>query len=119
MTPPSPATVLVAAGDEAQWDILMDLIELEGYRVLTTDDGRAAVRAVARARPDLILADASLARPGDSLLAACAREWDLPLILLGDPAGLAPSDAVAVVDWPLNVPALLDLIAALTRRRIA
>jgi len=54
---PGPFTILVVDDEEAVRDMVVELLQLEGHRVLTASsgvDGLAMVRAI---RPDLILVD--------------------------------------------------------------
>ena len=54
----SGATVLVVNDDEMIRDVLRDALELEGYAVVTAEDGAQALTAVRTASPALILTDA-------------------------------------------------------------
>jgi DNA-binding response OmpR family regulator len=112
----APPTVLAVLGEAALLDFVADLLEAGGYRVRAAADARAAVRAVARERPALLLVDAAPAAEGWRLLAAYATEWALPLLLLGAPEAEPPSDGAAALPWPLDPAALLGAVAALAGR---
>jgi CheY-like chemotaxis protein len=52
-----PATILVADDEPTIVGLLADVLVLEGYRVLTAHDGREALAALERERPDLLVTD--------------------------------------------------------------
>jgi two-component system cell cycle response regulator DivK len=54
-------TVLIVEDVALNRDLLVQLLE-ERYRLVLADDGQAALRLAAQARPDLILMDLSLPR---------------------------------------------------------
>ncbi|HEV2147652.1 MAG TPA: response regulator [Longimicrobiaceae bacterium] len=56
----TPKTVLVVEDDPDHRDIMTTLLRHHGYGVLEAVDGRAAVDAAVRHRPDLVLMDAHL-----------------------------------------------------------
>jgi CheY-like chemotaxis protein len=56
-TEPIGDSILVVDNDAAIRQMVGSIIELEGYRVVTADNGAAALREIARARPGLILLD--------------------------------------------------------------
>jgi putative nucleotidyltransferase with HDIG domain len=54
------ATILVVEDDAAMLIALRDILEGEGYRVCTADNGRAAIDVFLAERPSLILSDISM-----------------------------------------------------------
>jgi len=58
--PPTPRTVLVADDSAVNRAFIVRLLEKRGHRVITVDDGRQAVAAVARERFDLVLMDVQM-----------------------------------------------------------
>jgi len=58
--PPTPRTVLVADDSAVNRAFIVRLLERRGHRVVTVDDGRQAVAAVARERFDLVLMDVQM-----------------------------------------------------------
>jgi CheY-like chemotaxis protein len=50
-------TILVVEDENAVADILIDVLEAEGYRVLLASSGEAALTRLKNVRPDLILSD--------------------------------------------------------------
>ena len=107
-------TVLLVADDAVLVDYLADSLETAGCRVLAADDGHAAIRSVARSRPSLVVADASLPRLDRFALAARLREWEVPVILLGPPLDDVPLRDVISIAWPLDVSVLLDIVVHAT-----
>lgn len=58
----SPALILVADDNETNRDIFKTGLEARGFRVITANDGRAAVDAVNEHVPDLVLLDVMMPR---------------------------------------------------------
>jgi diguanylate cyclase (GGDEF)-like protein len=55
-----PYTVLVADDDASALALLTRRLEREGYRVVAAGDGRAALEAARRSRPDLVILDVGM-----------------------------------------------------------
>jgi two-component system response regulator MprA len=70
-TPPGRAQVLVVDDDRAIREMLARTLAAEGYGVETAVDGGAALAAVERAVPDVLVLDISM--PGVDGLAVCRR----------------------------------------------
>jgi two-component system chemotaxis response regulator CheY len=68
-TPPRP-TVLLVDDDLAVQDAIEMMLEAEGYRVVTADDGRQALAAYPEVRPDLVITDVIM--PNETGLAVLA-----------------------------------------------
>ena len=54
------ATILVVEDDQANRDLLKEILASERYRVVLAADGESGLRAVATQRPDLVLLDVGL-----------------------------------------------------------
>jgi two-component system chemotaxis response regulator CheY len=73
-----PKTVLVVDDDDAVRDAIADLLELDGYAILTAGDGDAALRLLAGApRPCVALIDLVMPR---------VDGWELMQAISGDAA---------------------------------
>jgi putative two-component system response regulator len=68
---PSPATVLVADDAENVRTLFSQLLERDGYKVLTAADGDAALESAARHRPHVLLLDVRM--PGADGIEVCRR----------------------------------------------
>lgn len=68
---PETSTILVAEDSEELRDFLKTFLEGHGYEVLEAREGREAVAAALRERPDLILMDLGL--PGTDGLSAARK----------------------------------------------
>lgn len=68
---PETSTILIAEDSEELRDFLKTFLEGQGYRVLEAREGREAVGAALRERPDLILMDLGL--PGTDGLTAVRK----------------------------------------------
>ncbi|HTC93263.1 MAG TPA: HD domain-containing phosphohydrolase [Terriglobales bacterium] len=53
-------TILVADDDEANRELLKEILEAQGLEVITAPDGLAALKEVVRVKPDLVLLDAAM-----------------------------------------------------------
>ncbi len=82
MRAPMP-TILVVDDEPKIVQLARDYLEHAGFTVVTADDGRAALDAVAAARPDLVVLDLGL--PGLDGLEVTRRlrqSGDLPIVML-------------------------------------
>jgi signal transduction histidine kinase len=68
---PSGERILVVDDHEINRALLQEILEQQGYRVELAEDGGAALRAIAGARPNLVLLDVSM--PGMDGFEVCRR----------------------------------------------
>ena len=101
------ASILVVDDDASVRALLRDLLECEGHEVRTADDGFAALRSVASARPDCVVLDVMMpGLDGHEVLArlrALAGGASLPVIMLT----AAADDANAWRGWSGGVDCFL------------
>lgn len=119
--------VLVVDDDPVVLDVVCDYLDAAGLRVERADDGDAAVAAVERERPDLVILDRMLPRTDG--LEACRRirasGADVPVLLLS--ALGATEDRIAgleagaddYVTKPFSPRELLLRVASVLRRHLA
>jgi CheY-like chemotaxis protein/phosphoribosyl 1,2-cyclic phosphodiesterase len=104
----TPALILVADDDRQVNNVVREILEAEGFSVLTASDGEAALALALRERPDLILLDWMM--PGRSGLEICQvlrgeqdpRLRDVPVILLtarGEAEDTAAGFEAGVTDY--------------------
>lgn len=74
--------ILVVDDDEAILDVVSDVLRLEGYPVETAIDGEAALEAVERSRPLLVLLDMRMPRLDGWGFARALRERGIRLPIL-------------------------------------
>lgn len=92
-------TILVVDDDPAIRQLIQDILECEGYQVVTVPDGATALESVAASRPDCIVLDVMM--PGLSGHEVLARlrnedpEMALPVVMLT----AANDDAQAWQAW--------------------
>src|SRR5712692_8373902 len=117
------ATVLIVEDEVALSDLVRSHLEKEGHRVQQAFDGRQALAAADRARPDLVILDWML--PGLDGLAVCRelrRKHLMPILMLtarGDVADRVTGLKLGADDYlgkPFEVSELLARIEALLRR---
>ena len=110
-----PPTILVVDDEPVIRDLVSVLLEDEGYTVHTAPDGLAAVEAVARESPDLVLTDLYMPRlDGLGLIARLRRERPrLPIVVLSAAIRISPPAGVPFVAKPLDAEALLAVIAGI------
>lgn len=105
------ATVLIVDDERHIVDLLDDLFRDEGYRVRRAYDGLAALAALDREMPDLVIADVMMPRLDGLTLYNRIRERtrDLPVILMS--AAVTPRSIDATfVPKPFDIDTLLDLV---------
>jgi CheY-like chemotaxis protein len=59
-TPPIQETILVVEDNKILRDSLSDLLELEGYQVISANNGRRALEVMELTTPDLVLSDIAM-----------------------------------------------------------
>ena len=79
---PTNGAILVVDDDEAILDVVSDVLRLEGYPVETAIDGEAALAAVERSRPLLVLLDMRMPRLDGWGFARALRERGIRLPIL-------------------------------------
>lgn len=93
MTPPPRHHILLAEDDPILREMTTDLLELHDYRVTSASGGARAIESFDQARPDLVLADISMAEgDGFSLLNHIRTHrtaGDVPVIFMSGKSGLA------------------------------
>jgi len=122
----APKRVLVVEDNELNLKLLKDLLEYQGYRVITTRLGEPALGLARQYKPDLILMDIQL--PDISGMEATQRlksdkqTREIPIIAVtafamsGDEARILASGCDAYVPKPFNVADFLRIVAHWTAR---
>lgn len=103
--------VLVVDDERYIVDLLTDLLQDEGYRVLRAADGQAALEILSEQQPDLVVADVMMPRIDGLHLLALIREHhgNLPVILMS--AAVTPRSCdVTFLRKPFDIDDLLSLI---------
>ena len=111
-------SILVVDDDPAIRDALALLLEDEGYAVLAAPDGLAALEAVARDSPDLVITDLYMpGLDGSGLIARLRSERpDLPIIVVSAGIRVSPPDGVPFFAKPFDSEHLLATVASLLAR---
>jgi CheY-like chemotaxis protein/phosphoribosyl 1,2-cyclic phosphodiesterase len=116
----TPALILVADDDRDLNDVIRELLEAEGFRVLTAADGEEALALARRHHPDLILLDWMMPRRNGLETCRALRDEsdprlrDVPVILLtarGDAEDTAAGFEAGVTDY-LTKPFKSSLVLA-------
>lgn len=109
------ALVLVAEDDSAQRDILTEVLELEGYRVLPAEDTPSLLRHLQQ-RPDAVLLDIVGVSNRDVMTAIRALPWPPVVVLLSGQAQLPElartMNADAFLAKPYELEVLLGTLAS-------
>ncbi|MGN6030911.1 MAG: response regulator transcription factor [Thermomicrobiales bacterium] len=106
-------TVLVVDDERYIVDLLSDLLDDEGYRVISAFDGLAALQKIEEEAPDLILADIMMPRlDGLALLTRIREEHGaVPVVLMS--AAVTPlMQEVPYIAKPFDLEDLLDIVDA-------
>jgi len=124
---PAPKTVLVVEDNELNLKLLKDLLEYQGYTVITTRLGEPALGLARQYKLDLILMDIQL--PDISGMEATQRlksdeqTRTIPIIAVtafamsGDEARILASGCDAYLSKPFNVAEFLRLVEQWTTRK--
>jgi CheY-like chemotaxis protein len=105
-------SILVVDDDHDVAKVLADLLTEEGYRVRCAGDGQAALRAIARDPPDLVLADVEMPHLDGVTLAeqVWLRGGGIPVVLLSAVSPEVDLPGVQFLAKPFELDALLRLI---------
>ena len=118
-----PRTILVVDDKKSLRDLVKAYLTQEGFRVVTANNGRTALRMARHEKPDLILLDIMMPEmDGYEFIRIYTREKDTPIILLT--ARLEESDRVLglelgaddYVTKPFSMRELVARIRAVLRR---
>ncbi len=107
--------ILVIDDEQAILDLLQEMLQDEGYRVLLAENGLVGIEQTLDAQPDLILTDLMMpvmdGRTLSRRLRAEPRTAQIPLILISAAYRPHDDDAFdAVLAKPFNLANLLELI---------
>jgi two-component system response regulator MprA len=111
-------SILVVDNDPGIRDALALLLEDAGYAVLAAPDGLAALEAVARDSPDLVITDLHMpGLDGGGLIARLRSERpDLPIIVVSAGIRVSPPAGTPFVAKPFDSEELLAIVASLLAR---
>jgi signal transduction histidine kinase len=122
-----PETVLLVEDDPAVRDVLTEMLETAGFRVVGASDGLKGLEAMERARPDLVISDISMPRMDGYRFyqEVRARRVDVPFIFLtgkGEEDEIREGRRLGVDDYlvkPIHEADLLVAVRARLRRHAA
>jgi CheY-like chemotaxis protein len=117
-------TILIVDDEDSLLDILADILEGEGYRVVTAANGKDGLARVEAERPDLILSDFMMPIAGGHELIRAARSLpgsqNLPVIMMSASeesivlsGRLKAGGSTVFLRKPFQLEALLPLIERL------
>ncbi len=112
-------TILVVDDEPTLLDLLGDVLWDAGYTVVTASDGTAALQAVTRETPNLVLMDVMMpgldGREAAKAMRAEANGAAIPIVLMSAAVNLAPLDAgvSGFLPKPFDLDELLNLVARL------
>ena len=112
------ATILVVDDEQPLRDLLADVLELDGHRVIVAGNGREALAIARRDRPDLVVSDVMMPHLNGvrlcQQLKAEPSSASVPVILMSavGPRVVAGSNADAFLKKPFD----LHEVEALVRR---
>jgi len=112
------ATILLVEDEADAGELLRDLLELEGYRVLLAYDGAQGLALAVAERPDLVVTDVMMPRmDGLELIERLRRNPDTrrtPIVVLSAFDGVVHEPSLVK---PVQIPALLAVIERQLRDR--
>jgi CheY-like chemotaxis protein len=110
-------TILVVVNDDGVRQLIVDLLEIEGYHVLTAVDGRQGLDILSIYKPDLVICDVALPLVSGIDLArtlrADPRYRALPVVAISGSWHPAAAERLfsAILAKPFSVDALLSTVA--------
>jgi CheY-like chemotaxis protein len=108
--------ILVVEDDAEVREAMAVLLEQSGYRIVAVGNGQEALDVMRSQMPCLVLLDLMMpVMTGWALHAAMRsdeRLRDIPICVVSAVASHSPPDAVCVLEKPVPVPALLDVVAS-------
>ncbi|MEA2524372.1 MAG: two-component system, OmpR family, response regulator MprA [Thermomicrobiales bacterium] len=109
--------ILVVDDERPICDLLAELLEDEGYRVVRAYDGVAALAAAERQRPDLVLSDVMMPGLDGVSLVRCLRNRGVraPAVLMSAVYADVDLPHVRFVPKPFDVDDILAVVARLLR----
>jgi DNA-binding response OmpR family regulator len=106
--------LLIVEDEEVLADSLQDILKNEGHQVFTVHDGKAAVEAFLRERPDLVLLDLMLPRlDGASVLERLRRDQPTAAVLIlttSSREALRGQSVQGFLQKPFSLEALLEAV---------
>jgi signal transduction histidine kinase len=116
-----PETVLLVEDDPLVRDVLTEMLETAGYRVVAAGDGMDGLEAMDKARPDLVVSDISMPKMDGYRFyeAVRARRVDVPFIFLtgkGDEDEIREGRRLGVDDYLVKPVHEADLVVAVKAR---
>jgi two-component system response regulator MprA len=120
---PGKATVLVVEDDAALRGLYKTVLTLEGYLVVTAEDGIDALRRIDDHAIDAVVLDLALPRlSGHDVsreLASHQSLRDIPIVIVtgSDAAGVDPADFACVLRKPFSPDALVKAVKDCLRKR--
>ena len=111
--------ILVVDDELTLAELLRDVLEDEGHRVVTATDGREALACLAEDRPDLVLSDVMMPHLDGRELARALHadpSWQvIPLVLMSAAGATALNDVpyAAFIGKPFDLDVLLTTVTRL------
>lgn len=118
-----PTTILLVEDETAICDILMSVLEDEGYRVITANDGEQAIATLGKTRLDLVVLDMMMPLVEGREVLQHIRATDgireLPVILMSaSPLPSIEGESYSLfLRKPFDLQTLLDEVARLLPRK--
>ena len=119
-------TVLIVEDNELNLKLFTDLLQAQGYRVISTQDGMAALAMARAEKPDLILMDIQLPEVSGidvtKWLKADEELKDIPVIAVtafamkGDEEKIRASGCEAYISKPISVSHFLQTVSEFLKK---
>lgn len=117
-----PATLLIVEDNADLRELLAEFLKIEGFAVMTAEDGEAALRIIRQQPPDLVITDIEMPKMNGLSLIRELRRWpetlSVPVLVLTAYRGQIKSEALEAgatqaAYKPVQLDALLDMIKQL------
>src|SRR5215470_6109839 len=109
--------ILVVEDDADSRELLATVLEIEGFDVITAEDGRSGIKEAEAGRPDLIITDINMPELDGFMMAKILREQSdlrkIPILALtAYPQDIIQTPVAAGIDRILTKPMQIDSLVA-------
>lgn len=108
-------TVLIVEDDRESREAIVELLQIEGYKVISTANGQEALDALRSSRPDLIIMDMIMPRVNGFRFRRLQRRdpelASIPVIITTGIGKAAGVEANLILQKPIDVKVLLRAVA--------
>jgi len=116
--------ILVVEDDADSRELLATVLQIEGFDVITAEDGRSGIKVAEAEQPDLVITDINMPELNGFMMAKILREKSdlrkIPILALtAYPQDIIQSAVADGIDKILSKPVQIDALVALINQMLA